>query len=117
MRLSIFRTICVLALVLSLAFASPVLAQSKPNSHAVAALGELSRSFETIADAVSPAVVQIVASGYVPVSGKGTSGSNLLTKRSSGGSGVLVAPDGYIVTNAHVVGGARRVQVLLSNPA
>ncbi len=32
------------------------------------------------------------------------------------GSGVIVDPDGYIVTNAHVVKGADRVRVVLTPP-
>jgi S1-C subfamily serine protease len=35
----------------------------------------------------------------------------------SGGSGVIVAPDGYALTNAHVVDGAREVAVTLHNGA
>ena len=35
--------------------------------------------------------------------------------RGSEGSGVLVDPEGVVLTNAHVVGGARRIQVTLSD--
>jgi serine protease Do len=38
----------------------------------------------------------------------------LISKQRSSGSGVLLSADGYIVTNGHVVQGARRVQVQLS---
>ncbi|HET9317278.1 MAG TPA: trypsin-like peptidase domain-containing protein, partial [Vicinamibacteria bacterium] len=42
----------------------------------------------------------------------GAGGSPLFKQRATG-SGVVLTADGYIVTNAHVVRGARRVQVLL----
>ena len=77
-------------------------------------LHELSEWFEVLAERVSPAVVQIVSSGLVPVFG--APAATVLSKRRSGGSGVIVDPNGYIVTNAHVVARARRVQVLLSRP-
>lgn len=77
-----------------------------------APLAELSRSFEVLSKRVGPAVVQVLASGYVPVINQHEAA--LLSKRRSGGSGVILAPEGYIVTNAHVVNGAQRIQVLLA---
>ena len=74
------------------------------------ALVHLSRSFETLSERIGPAVVQIFATGYRPATGLQ---SSLLSKQRSGGSGVILDPEGYIVTNAHVIEGARRVQVLL----
>lgn len=73
------------------------------------ALGQLSNSFEELTSRVSPAVVQIFASGY----SSGATESVLLSKRQSGGTGVILNPEGYIVTNAHVVEGARQIEVLL----
>ena len=75
------------------------------------ALAHLSRSLETLSERIGPAVVQVFATGYRPVTGPK---SSLLSKRRSGGSGVILDPEGYVVTNAHVVEGARRVQVLLA---
>ena len=74
------------------------------------ALRGLSRQFEDLVDQVDPAIVQIVTRGF----GAAAEGpSNLLRSARGSGSGVIVDPAGYIVTNAHVIGGARRVQVLL----
>jgi serine protease Do len=71
---------------------------------------DLSDSLQTVAAEVLPTVVEIVVTGYAPIDG---STRELLATRESGGSGVIVDPTGYIVTNAHVVEGARRVQVRL----
>ena len=81
----------------------------------IAALGNLSRSIQAISSTVSPAVVQIIDYGYGP--GPGGGSSNLLSAEVRTGSGVIVDSSGYIVTNAHVVEGARRIQVILAEAA
>ena len=75
-------------------------------------LARLSRSFEALSEKVSPAVVQVFVTGY-GTDDSGVSAESLLTRQRSSGSGVIIDPDGYVVTNAHVVQGALRVQVLL----
>jgi len=75
------------------------------------ALDQLSHSFETLAGNVSRSVVQIVATGY------GTDTENVsavLARKRYSGSGVILDSEGYIVTNAHVVAGSRKLQVLLA---
>ena len=76
-------------------------------------LDRLSDSFETLAAKVGPAVVQIVSTGYGAETDTASGGSILARKRYSG-SGVLLDSEGYIVTNYHVVAGARKLQVLLA---
>ena len=80
----------------------------------VEGLGQLSDAFERLSARVGPAVVQILATGYAPNLQEGSSSAGLLNRREIGGSGVILDPDGYVVTNAHVVAGAGRVQVRLS---
>jgi serine protease Do len=62
---------------------------------------------------VSPAVVQILVSGYGAVEQHGRTDTALIGRQRSLGSGVIVDPEGYIITNAHVVEGAVRVRVVL----
>jgi serine protease Do len=77
-------------------------------------LRTLSRQFQSLVERVKPSVVQIVSSGFMAAA-NGESGT--LRTRTGSGSGVIVDASGYIVTNAHVVGSGRRVDVLLSQPA
>lgn len=82
------------------------------------ALGQLSDSFESLAEQVSPSVVQIFSTGYSSGAGPANAAvGGLLTNQRSSGSGVILDPEGYIITNAHVVTGALRLQVLLANVA
>ena len=77
-------------------------------------LHELSDSFQSLTRKVSPAVVQIQVTSYGPVRGGDEESASLIGMQHVTGSGVIVDPEGYIITNAHVVAGAQRVRVILS---
>jgi serine protease Do len=73
------------------------------------AVGELIRK-------VSPSVVQILVTGYGPLGDSSQGNTDVVIGRQRAiGSGFIVDPSGYIITNAHVVKGAERVQVVLSS--
>ena len=111
---------CSAAALLALLLAVPVLhAQSAPPAAApadrTALLSQFSQSLDQLTARVSPSIVQIVVTGYRPVADKDSDDSDVqLGYQKSLGSGVIVDPDGYIITNAHVVKGAQQVKVLLS---
>ncbi len=76
-------------------------------------LAATSSQLRTLTRDASRAVVEIEVTGY----GSGGEDGNVgvVTRQQGLGSGVIIDPDGYIVTNAHVVAGAMDVKVLLSS--
>jgi hypothetical protein len=78
-------------------------------------LEQLSSSLQDIAKQVEPAVVRILNSAYAIENEDDHSGGTVVSQQRSSGSGILISSDGYIVTNAHVVQGARRLRVRLNN--
>ena len=109
----------------------PELVSTPPHpvsAEAVRPAAELGEAFIAISEAVTPAVVRIEAE-------RGGRGSESLSRRLqdllrgqgqeeppdqpapeiAGGSGFIVSPDGYILTNHHVIEGASRITVALAD--
>jgi serine protease Do len=91
-----------------------VLAPSLLMGQSAIPLTAFSQSLEALAARVDPAVVQIVSTGYGRGDESQRGSTSLLTRQRSTGSGVILSPDGYIVTNNHVVQAARRIEVRLA---
>ena len=97
-------------------------AQEKPQARpdesaaATAALLQLNNALEGLAAKVSPAVVQILVTGYGPAHEENRTQTALIVRQQVVGSGVIVDPSGYIMTNAHVVEGAQSIRVALPLP-
>jgi serine protease Do len=87
-------------------------ATAPPAKPAGRALSELSQSLQDLSERVSPSVVQIFVTGYGEPNDEEQAAGDPVLERSSG-SGVILDPGGYIVTNAHVVERATRVEVEL----
>ena len=74
-------------------------------------LADYSTAMEALAQSASPAVVQILVQTLAPLGNGDSQRAGFVSEREATGSGVIVDPDGYIVTNAHVVRNARRIDV------
>jgi serine protease Do len=79
-------------------------------------LVQLNGALENLAARVSPAVVQILVTGYGSLKEEDRSEAAFIVRQHAVGSGVIVDPNGYIMTNAHVVEGAQRIRVALPLP-
>jgi serine protease Do len=79
-------------------------------------LVQLNSALEGLAAKVSPAVVQILVTGYGQLHEEDRSQTALIVRQHAVGSGVIVDRDGYIMTNAHVIEGQQRIRVALPIP-
>ncbi|HSE24331.1 MAG TPA: trypsin-like peptidase domain-containing protein [Pyrinomonadaceae bacterium] len=77
-------------------------------------LDQFNASVEELVKKVWPSVVQIQVSSYGPREEIERGNTSVIVGRQrSVGSGFVIDPEGYIMTNAHVVSGAQRIQVVL----
>jgi serine protease Do len=103
-----------LAVGICLFAATSLPAQTQPQSDRRKLLEQFSESLDELTARVSPAIVQVLVTGYGPLEEKTKGDASQIGRQRSLGSGVILDPDGYIITNAHVVKGAQRVRVLLT---
>jgi len=80
-------------------------------------LQQFNSALEGLVAKISPAVVQVLVTGYGPLEDKEQSDTALVVRQHAIGSGVIVDSEGYIMTNAHVVEGAQRIRVILPEPS
>ena len=80
-------------------------ASMRPDSDDAVLLDAYSQAVTAVVDTIGPAVVSVHAGQRVQGPGGELQGS---------GSGVAITPDGYILTNSHVVEGATRLVVALT---
>jgi serine protease Do len=85
-------------------------AQLKASKRNLAALNEFSAAMQDLSRQVGPSVVQVVVRGYALVPG---AGEGIMASQRGSGSGIVLDPNGFILTNGHVVQGAQKVKVVL----
>ena len=72
-----------------------------------------SESVQALSASVGKSVVQVLTSGYTLSNENQKTDTAYLAPEHGIGAGAILSPDGYIVTNAHVVQGARKIRVRL----
>ena len=110
----LFRTVSFLASMLVLT--GSVRAQTQKPVAYPDALERMNESIDALTRKVWPSVVQILVTSYGPREQPRASPEEtgvVVGRQRAVGSGFVIDPDGYIMTNAHVVANAQRVQVLL----
>src|SRR3954468_9965216 len=103
-----------LALPFILLLQSSLLAQKAPVPMPVPdSLDRMNQAVDALTKKVWPSVVQIMVTGYGASEQGPGDVTAVVSRQRSMGSGFVIDPEGYILTNAHVVNGAQRVQVVL----
>jgi serine protease Do len=101
-------------LMLGVLLFAPQLIAQKSATVSMDPLDQMSASLAQMVAKVAPAIVRVEAVGYSESNEKDHKSENqLLSKNQNVGSGIVFDANGYIVTNAHVVKGAKKVQVIL----
>jgi len=77
-------------------------------------LTQLNDSLKHLASKVAPSVVEIEATGFGPARDDERGTAAIIVRQRAIGAGVVVDGDGFIMTNAHVVEGARRIRIAVS---
>jgi S1-C subfamily serine protease len=94
---------------------TPSPAPSEATASDTALLDSYSRTIVGVAQQVSPSVVKIDVQGAPPPPGPRRRTPRAPDEATGSGSGFIFAPDGLVLTNSHVVSGAKKIEVSLSD--
>ena len=89
----------------------PIAVAQTKNSRDNHVLADFSNAVESLAQKASPAVVQLTVQARGPVGDSDNSRPGIVASQQATGSGVIIDPDGYVITNAHVIEGALKIDV------
>jgi serine protease Do len=74
-------------------------------------LDDFSQTVQRLIRGVSPSVVDVVVQSFGGLENESNGRANAVSHQTREATGVLISADGYVVTNAHVVLTAQRIQI------
>ncbi|MGO9095511.1 MAG: trypsin-like peptidase domain-containing protein [Bryobacteraceae bacterium] len=80
-------------------------------------IDDFSEAIEKLIRQVNPAVLEVVTESYGGSESESGGNTSVVTRRKGLGTGVFVSADGDMLTNAHVVAGAKKVRVRMRGSA
>ncbi len=89
--------------------------RSKGNNRDIELLDSYSQAVVRVVEKVSPSVVKIDVTHHVPRHFRGRRNPGPPENRSASGSGLIFTPDGFVLTNSHVVHHAAAIKVVLAD--
>ena len=113
MRRILICLVCVAWLDVHSAATAESAAPKSSDSPGLRLLEEIQTVITDLAESAKPSVVNLI-----PLSGAGRgreSSQERVPNASGSGSGVIIDPDGYIITNNHVIGDATEIEVRFSD--
>ncbi len=95
--------------------AAPIIKQvtAAPLASTTSSLG--ASSVPQLLSKVEPAIVDINTSGYITTPSNGFFGGSTSSQFQAAGTGMIISPNGYVLTNNHVIANATSISVTLFN--
>ncbi len=95
--------------------AAPIIKQATATPLASTSSTQGTPSVTQLLSRVEPAIVDINTTGYITTPSNGFFGNSSPSQFQAAGTGMIISPNGYVLTNNHVIASASSIKVTLYN--